>query len=72
MKLKDAKLCLNTNCEEVYTGNQCPKCACTYFAYLINWIEPITKDEKMKKMMELLIEQRSNNKPVYHSTQGAI
>ena len=37
MKLKDARLCLD--CEEVYEGAQCPKCASGWNVYLRRWVK---------------------------------
>ena len=36
MKLKDAKLCLD--CDELYTGAQCPVCASGWGVFVRRWL----------------------------------
>jgi len=36
MKIQQAKLCLD--CDELYTGDGCPKCASRIYIHIDNWI----------------------------------
>ena len=36
MNLQKAKLCLD--CEELYTGLRCPKCASIFYVYIAGWV----------------------------------
>lgn len=38
MKLTDARLCLNDDCGEIFTGPQCPACACDWYFPIERWM----------------------------------
>lgn len=52
MKLQEAKLCLN--CDEIYTGPVCPKCATPHYAFVSTWIPPIKDNANVKMLLDIL------------------
>ena len=50
MKLRDARLCANDDCEEVYEASglysKCPSCGSEAFALISKWIPTVTQFER--------------------------
>jgi len=52
MKLQNAKLCLN--CEEIYVGPVCPKCATPHYVYVTNWIQSLENNDNAKMLRDII------------------
>jgi hypothetical protein len=48
MKLGEAKLCLD--CDEIYTGEQCPRCGKTYYWWMSKYV-PVMYCERQKAVV---------------------
>ena len=73
MKLQDAKLCLN--CEEIYVGPVCPKCATPHCVFVTNWIQSLEKQRQRQNAAEYYLWQRggaSCSQKVPRGTGGRI
>ena len=42
-KVQDAKVC--ANCDEIFTGQACPACGEDNWAWLSDWLQPLSPDE---------------------------
>ena len=67
MKLQNAKLCLN--CEEIYVGPVCPKCATPHYVYVTNWIQSLENNDNAKMLRDILygsgeVKHATRNYPV--------
>lgn len=63
MKLREAKLCLNPDCEEIYIGDVCPKCTEPHAAFISDWIIPLQSNPN-KKTVTNFIDQKRKELPV--------
>ena len=52
MKLQDAKPCLN--CEEIYVGPVCPKCATPHCVFVTNWIQSLENNDNAKMLRNII------------------
>lgn len=52
MKLCEAKLCLN--CEEIYVGPVCPKCATPHYVFVTNWIQSLENNDNARMLMDII------------------
>lgn len=51
MKLKNANYC--ADCEEVFEGKSCPKCASEAFAPISKWVRPMSEASRLGEILSL-------------------